>query len=185
MDLATLLADRPLVQQLAAEYDALKRSGAHVDHAAWVEARLRDAAAGVLAVPGGGPPTAAPRQSSGGQQPDGDGDGALAAIQRRQAAACARQRLAYRAALRRQRGYAAAAAALAAATDAEQWPAGIGVAANGWQVWGAAIHHESRGACGGEAPSGHSRLPSAACTCSLAASLFHRRRRPYIRRPPM
>eukprot|EP00877_Chromochloris_zofingiensis_P006807 jgi/Chrzof1/237/Cz01g08100.t1 len=45
MDVAQLIANRPLLSQLSQEYEHLKRSGAAVDYDAWIKDRLAQAAA--------------------------------------------------------------------------------------------------------------------------------------------
>ncbi|GBF89001.1 hypothetical protein Rsub_01500 [Raphidocelis subcapitata] len=120
MDLAALVADRPLLAQLSAEYEALKRraAGEPIDYSSWIRERLRAAAAKVVAA------------RAGGHGGCGGAPGALDGVQRLRAAACAQQRLAYRTRLRQQQRVAAAAAALA-----EEDSAGGAVpGAGGWQA---------------------------------------------------
>jgi hypothetical protein len=104
MDLAALVTNRPLLAQLSAEYEELKRSGAAVDYKAWIKRRLAQAAAasfaGASQHPGGGAAFFSEEQQ------------ALASVQQRQALACAQQRLAYRTQLRQRQQVGAAASAL-------------------------------------------------------------------------
>jgi hypothetical protein len=128
MDLAALVADRPLLAQLSAEYEALKRraAGEPLDYSAWIRERLRAAAAAKVTAQRAG------RDGGCGGHGGGGGPGALDGVQRLRAAACAQQRLAYRTRLRQQQRVAAAAAALAEEDSAAGGGAAPG--ACGWQA---------------------------------------------------
>lgn len=95
MDLAALVVNKPLLDQLSAEYEALKSSRAHVDYESWIKGRLRQAAASI----------AAARSVAPDQRP-------IMEVQQRQQQACAQQRLAYRTQMRQRQQVDTAAAAL-------------------------------------------------------------------------